>query len=526
MHAQLTVSAKAEGGPLPHFWNVCVGAGRANEGLRANWLEHLKLARTECDFKYVRFHGLFHDDMFVCRKESGRLIYNFQYIDELFDRMLDLGVRPFVELGFCPSCIATEHGTTMWWKGHGSPPKDYAQWADLVDRFVQHCLARYGLDEVRCWYFEVWNEPNLDPFFRGTRSQYFELYRTSVNVIKAIDSQLKVGGPATSNFVPDGRFDGEKEDVSRQILHSVSDINVLEWKAVWVEAFLVFCAKEKLPVDFLSTHPYPTDFALDGHGECKGRSRSVNSTRDDLRWLRRVIDASPFPKAEIHLTEWSSSPSSRDPSHDHLPAAAFIVKTNLDSRRLVDSVSYWVFTDVFEEAGAGDTIFHGGFGLINFQGIVKPAFHAYRFLASLGDQELVASDGLFVSRHSRDGAITALAYNYPDEYSQAVAMVKTPEEAEAVAALGSPKTLAMWVSDLKPGAVFMIETLDRQHGFALETWKQIGAPEPPTRQQIQILRESAIALKKEFITVGRDGTLAIELTLAPWSIARITEVAQ
>jgi xylan 1,4-beta-xylosidase len=213
--------------------------------------------------------------------------------------MLEAGARPFVELGFCPSCFTTAHATTMCWNGDGSPPNDYAQWAELVDCFVRHCVARYGLDEVHRWYVEVWNEPKLDGFFRGTRHQYFELYRMSINVIKAVDSQLKVGGPATSNFVPDGRFDGEREELSKQILHSVQDINVLEWKGVWIEAFLPFCVKERLPVDFLSTHPSPTDFALDGHGECRGRSRSVNSTRDDLRW---VIDASQFPNAENHIS--------------------------------------------------------------------------------------------------------------------------------------------------------------------------------------------------------------------------------
>lgn len=524
MNQQVMISAKTAGISLPHFWNVCVGAGRANEGLRANWLEHLKLAKEQCGFQYVRFHGLFHDDMFVCREQDGKRIYNFQYIDELFDRMLELGVRPFVELGFCPGAIASEKDTVMWWKGHGSPPKDYALWSELVDRFVRHCIGRYGIDEILFWYFEVWNEPNLDPFFRGTRSQYFELYRTSAQTIKAIDPRLKVGGPATSNFVPDGRFDGEKEDLSRQMTHKVEKLDSLEWKGVWIEDFLAFCTSEKLPLDFLSTHPYPTDFALDGHGQCIGRSRSVNSTRDDLRWLRRVIDGSPFPKAEIHLTEWSSSPSSRDHSHDHLPAAAFIMKTNLDSRRLVDSLSYWVFTDVFEEAGAGDTIFHGGFGLINFQGVVKPAFHAYRFLAALGDQELAAADGLFVSRHIRDGAIAAVVYNYPEEYPQAVAMAKTADEAEAVMKHGQTKSFALKISDLKPGSVFMIETLDRNHGFALEAWKQMGSPEPPTREQARLLREAAMAVKKESVTVGADRILKMEIKLEPWSIACITEI--
>ena len=175
---------------------------------RAGW-SSLQSCRELCGFRFVRFHGLFHDDMFVYRENNGVAVYNFQYIDELFDRLLEIGMRPFVEFGFCPGDLATEKGTVFWWKGNGSPPKDFGKWAELVRKSVSHWVSRYGVDEVRRWYFEVWNEPNLHPFFRGTRSQYFELYKVSALAVKQIDSQLRVGGPATSNFVPDARFDGE-----------------------------------------------------------------------------------------------------------------------------------------------------------------------------------------------------------------------------------------------------------------------------------------------------------------------------
>ncbi|HEU5397103.1 MAG TPA: beta-xylosidase, partial [Verrucomicrobiae bacterium] len=214
MPIELKADAGAPGKPLRHFWSFCVGAGRANEGLRADWQEQLRLAVRECGFKYIRFHGLYHDDMFVYREENGRAIYNFQYVDILFDQLLEIGIKPFVEFGFCPRDLASEVGTVFWWKGNGAPPKDFAKWGELVRRTVTHWIARYGIEEVRTWYFEVWNEPNLNPFFRGTKSQYFELYKTTARVLKELDPQLRVGGPATSNFVPDGRFDGETEDTS------------------------------------------------------------------------------------------------------------------------------------------------------------------------------------------------------------------------------------------------------------------------------------------------------------------------
>ena len=202
-----------------------------------------------------------------------------------------------------------------------------------------------------------------------------------------MDPRLRVGGPATSNFVPDARFDGEKEDTSCQnSTYAAEDIDQLDWRPVWVEQFLEFCAENRLPVDFVSCHPYPTDWALDEHGEGRRLAREVGATPRDLALLRSIVAASSYPQAEIHLTEWNTSPSPRDFTHDTLHAAAYVVKAIIDSIGSVESLSYWTFTDIFEETGAGDTFFHGGFGMINFQGIVKPMFHIYRFLNLLGDQ--------------------------------------------------------------------------------------------------------------------------------------------
>src|SRR6201997_279341 len=164
---RLTADATGQGRPLVHFWSKVVGAGRANEGLRSTWQEELATAAKYDGFQYVRFHGIFQDDMFIYREDThGNPIYNFQYVDDLYDRMLAKGVRPFVELSFSPGPLSPVHNTTFWWRADGSPPSDYGKWADLVHAFVQHCVDRYGIDEVRQWYFEVWNEPNLyESFF-------------------------------------------------------------------------------------------------------------------------------------------------------------------------------------------------------------------------------------------------------------------------------------------------------------------------------------------------------------------------
>lgn len=521
----LEADAQVAGAPMAHHWNVGVGAGRAQEGHRAGWLEHLQLAGRECGFKYVRFHGLFHDDMFVYRVINGREVWNFQYIDELFDRLLGLGIKPFVELGFCPGDLATEKGTVFWWKGHGSPPKDYAKWAELVRRFTEHVVTRYGIEEVRSWYFEVWNEPNLYPFFRGTKSQYFELYKVSALALKAVDPRLRVGGPSTSNFVPDARFDGETEDKSQhRLVTTAKDLDALDWKPVWLEQFLAYCGQEKLPVDFISCHPYPTDWAFDEHGTGMKLTRGVDATRKDLALLRRMIDASAYPKAEIHLTEWSSSSSPRDHMHDHLPAATYVVKANLESIGLVDSLAYWTFTDVFEEGGAGDTPFHGGFGMINYQGIPKPTFHAYRFLAALGDEVLARPAGGIVSRHRATGKLAALAYHYPPEMPQTIPSSNgNRDAAERTLALGRLETLSVRLSGLPPGTRFLIETLDPKHGDAISAWKRMGAPEPLSRDQTAELRSAGAATKREEVAADARGELKLQRPMEPWAVVLLRQ---
>lgn len=520
------VSATAKGEKFEHFWSKSVGAGRANEGLRAGWLEQLEMVQQNCGFEYVRFHGIFHDDMFPVFEKDGKITYNWQYIDDLFDRMLDLNVRPFVELAFFPTPLAAENSKTQfWWKANITPDESkYEKWYNLVQAFTQHCVERYGIDEVLTWYFEVWNEPNLHyGFFDGTKSQYFELYRQSALAVRSVDERLKVGGPSSSNFVADDRYEGEVELRDGDLITFTADnINDLKWKGVWIEDFLEFCEREQLPVDFVTTHPYPTDFPFNPRtGKGKDFSRYVNSTKDDIEWLNKVIKKSAYPDAEIHLTEWNTSPNSRDVMHDFLPPAAYIAKVNLDCIGLTNSLAFWTFTDIFEEKGGGESIFHGGFGMINYQGLVKPSYHAYRMLHQLGDEQLYKNDYLFVSRDAGDDKIISLAYNYPEDHYEVVPSRKVDFDKYRNA---QSRSLDYTISDLKPGTMFKLEVLDWESGNIYDYWTKMGKPEPPTREQIKVMKQYAENLKTELVTADEKGVVRIQRELSPWSLVLIEQV--
>lgn len=523
------IDTKGKGEPFLHYWSEGTCAGRANEGLRTSWVEQLKLVKEHCGFKYLRMHGLFDDDMFVYfEKPNGQVVYNWQYIDEVYDRMLAVGVKPFVELSFFPKGIAADNSKMqMWYQNRITFDESrLGKWHDLIKNFTQHVVDRYGIDEVLTWYFEVWNEPNLNMnpkagFFDGTKSDYFKLYKASAKAVKSVDSRLKVGGPATSNFIADTRFDGEVYDQSKSRFYSQDKINKQQWKGSWIEDFIRYCEKENLPLDFIATHPYPTDYALDPEsGRSKDAVRYVYSLRDDINWIRKQLADSKYPQAEIHLTEWSTSPNSRDVMHDILPPAAYILKANLDCIGLTNSLMYWTFTDIFEEKGGGESIFHGGFGMINFQGLVKPSFHAYRMLHQLGDEKLYYADPLFVSRSSETGKITALAFNYPEEYEIAVPSAKNFSNYMDA----SSKKLNMSLEGLKPGATFIVETLDKNHGSVYDDYVEIGAPHSPTREDIAYLKQKAWETKKETLRVDENGTLTLNCELLPWTCVLIKEL--
>ena len=521
---------------LRHVWNACVGAGRANEALRADWQAHFREAVDVLGARFVRFHGVFHDDMFVYRVSDGggfgppqplaEHLYTYAYVDKVFDAVLATGARPFVELGFLPRELATQTETVFWWKAHGSPPQDMWRWVELVTTTVRHWIERYGLDEVREWRFEVWNEPNLVPhFWTGTRTQYFELYEATARALKDIDAGLRVGGPSTSVFVPDARYAGETQDRSAEVATAeATDPDALDWQPVWIHEFVDWCATRDVPVDFLSTHLYPTDYAFGADGQGRPIQRHVDATYDDLLVMRAIIDESPFPDAELHISEWSSSPSSRDRMHDTLFAATYITRAFLKGAALADSISYWTFTDVFEEGGGGIGPFHGGFGLVNEQGIHKPTFHAMAMLARLGDRLLLSTPDGVITRRGRDGALAAVFLNYPDDMgTRSIGSRITYDATRALKDLGPRRTVQHTVEGLAPGARLTLEVLDWEHGNVAEAWHHLGEPLNLTPLETERLRGVADALHRETLVVPDTGVLEILLDLPPWAVASLVQ---
>lgn len=373
--AQRTISVDASRikGARNEAWNECIGAGRAEEGLRADWQQQLTLIQQTMHFKYIRFHGLLNDEMHIYTEDTdGKPVYNWQYLDKLYDFLLSVHIKPFVELGFMPPALASGTKTVFWWKGNVTPPKSYEQWAAFIEALVTHLKERYGHNEVKTWYFEIWNEPDLGGFWAGTQDEYFKLYQYTANAVKKVSPEYRVGGPATA-------------------------------RSKWIKPFLKYCADNKAPLDFVSTHSYNTKSVFDEFGKSKRKLFPFNYLYSNVNYVRRVVDSTFFKGMPLHYTEFNSSPSSHDPLHDAYQNAPFILSTLRHTENVAASMSYWTFTDIFEEAGPALTPFHGGFGLLNLQEIKKPTFFAYKYLGQLGNRELPNTDTASIVTKSDNG---------------------------------------------------------------------------------------------------------------------------
>jgi len=373
--------------PVDRFFDLSVGSDYSGTMMRPDSQAQLKIAVDELGFRYVRFHAIFHDDLGTVKVVDGKTVYDWSKIDQLYDAFLAAGIRPFVELGFTPEAMKTSEDSIFYWKGWTSHPKP-EMWRDLVDAFVRHLIERYGQDEVRSWYFEVWNEPNLDGFWEdGDQHAYFELYENTATTIKAIDPHLRVGGPSTAG-------------------------------AAWVPELLAFAANRNLPVDFVTTHTYGVEGGFldeEGHGDNK-LSRNPDSVVGDVRRVREQIEATKFAGVPLFFSEWSTSYNPRDPIHDSYISAAYILEKLKGSQGLAQGMSYWTYSDIFFEAGPPDKAFHGGFGLMTMRGIRKASWFAYKYLNALSGNAIPTSDPQTFA--ATDGKTTsALVWNWelPDQ---------------------------------------------------------------------------------------------------------------
>ncbi|MEO8839315.1 MAG: glycosyl hydrolase [Herbaspirillum sp.] len=464
----------SNGKSLNHVWSHTIGSGHAVQALRADWQQQMRRVHDELGCEYVRFHAILDDDMAVALDENNIIQYGFHNADLIFDFLTSIGMRPFVELSFMPTAFASGDQTVFNYRGNITPPKDHAQWSALIDQLMRHWVARYGIDEVRKWFFEVWNEPNLTSFWTGGQAGYFELYRHTATTIKAIDPQIQVGGPATANDE-------------------------------WIEDFITFCKHETLPFDFISTHHYPTD-AFGKPGDDTETQLSL-ATRDVLpqRCKKVCAEAAGAP---VYYTEWCSSSNPFFHRHDEPYAAAFMIKNFIEVSDTVKGYSWWTFSDIFAENYFSSVPFHGGFGLLTIDGIAKPTYRAFQLLHDLGTERLRV-DGAHATVDCTvvrgDRKVTVLLTNH--------AFPKNSIQTEQV---------AVELSVARPPTAAWIERVDEDHCNPRRLWESLGSPASLSQAQVRQLDEASALQRTALAWQPHGETIALKIELPAHAVAAIT----
>ncbi|AEE47384.1 GH39 family glycosyl hydrolase [Cellulomonas fimi] len=474
-------------GPLPDAWRHCVGTGRLNLALRADYRESLALVQRDIGFRHIRGHGLLSDDMGVLRPwtHEGRagVRHAFTYVDQVHDAFLSLGIRPFVELGFMPTALASGDDTVFWWKGNITPPSSWTGWADLVSGLVRHLVDRYGIEEVRTWPIEVWNEPNLTVFWKDAdQAAYLQLYEVTARAVKEVDASLQVGGPAISPGAGD-----------------------------WWEPFADFVAAREVPCDFLSVHAYASGPAQDVPFGTYQTLKPPQDLLDQFAAPRRLLAGRALADLPVHVTEFNTSYRPDNPVHDTAYNAAYLAPVLAGGGDHVDSFSYWTFSDVFEETWIPTSFFHGGFGLLTHRQVPKPTYHLYAFLARMGAHVLARGDDHLVCADD-DGRVTVLAWQPVGGTDGAPADAR--HELRLSVPVGGPAPAAGGGGAVPATAFVVRERVNEHEGNAFAAWRELGRPFSPTERQVDLLRDLARPSVAHAAYPVVDGRVSLDLSLA------------
>lgn len=512
--------------PYEKKWQFCIGSCHAATLLRTDTLQILRRVHEELGIRQVRFHGTFNDDMgLVCNFPQvmgipiGEHIVetNFYKVGVLYDNILALGMKPFVEISFMPQLLAKDPTRSFVYGSVPSMPKDMGLWQKFIQEYLAYLFHRYGEDEVCSWYFEVWNEPDLsDTFFQSSQNGYFELYAATARAIKDFCPCLRVGGPATS--------------ASR-----------------WVDTFVEYCQTNKVPLDFVSTHQYIGDPFMGVSEEEANKTFEQRQTEKEEREKKQAqrisrlkkefekypsdvpllealqklfggvdfteqdFDRDIFPKnarvvrrqtkgLPVFYTEWNMSANFASPSQDMRKVAAYDVRTSLAVEDLVDGDSIWCCSDIFEELHQFKEPFHGGYGIVNYNGIPKPVYYGLRMLAQAEEKRIQLDSDQFTeteaSAFEGDREKQVLLYRFnPRQTDLPGEKVKIQVELE-----NAPKRV-------------YLQRIDEEHCNPRKIWEEMGSPNDLNRQEVNQIMEASAMRDEELHYRYESGVLTTEVSV-------------
>lgn len=416
----ITVDAGQERGTLPHNWNY-IGYDEINYTHTPDGETLLaKFGKFQEKPYYVRVHHLLctgnshgfykWGSTNVYREKDGQVIYDWTTVDLVFDILLKHNCKPFVELGFMPQHLADPAHYSIdddtWihhnYRAYGwaCPPKDYDKWYALIYELVRHCMQRYGEDEITIWYWELWNEPDLSYYWKGTIKEFNKLYDYTVAAVKDVCNSARVGGPGTTNPNPD-KYSGEFLDAF--LNHCVNGTNN-------------YTGEKGTPLDFLTFHVKGGGYRADPLHEKKDPpsvKRIVNDVKAGYDIISQYPDLNQLEciLSEIDPDGWAGGGAwdninlnfRNTPYYPSFVATSFHKVTEFAQHNNWDlRLLSWAFLFVGERCFEGTRTF-------STQGIDKAILNLFRMYAKTGDREVS-----FISSEAKK------PLDYDDQWGRAV----------------------------------------------------------------------------------------------------------
>ena len=495
----IRLDADGSGRPLRHTWrNVC-GIASAADLLLSDIQDMVRRLQRDIGFTYIKFNGIFSDDLqVVSRGADGSIRYNFAYLDKVFDFLQSVHLTPMIHLSFMPKVMAKQPDKYLF---HYlvSEPADLNEWSALVEVTVRHLIRRYGLMEVRRWKFSVWHQPNSFEALYGFSDDqdFYEFYRRSCHAVKGCDEKIPVGAPPTFYL-----FQDQQKDYRN-----------------WYIDFIKWCADHDCMPDFLNFHYYdtvidlqalsgPTIFGFAQPMTLRSAPDGFSEFTNRVLAERKSLGLSSLP---IYLTEWNNTPSQEDLLNDTCFKSCYIVKNILENYDRLDSFGYWSLTDLMGEAPTPPHTFYGGIGLFTTDGIPKAGYYAMCLLKQLGNETIGSGDGWFASRSG--DTFQVMLYNYR-HFSALYAKGEKFDMTftDRYTPFSPDKYLDVQIEMLHMTAAhYLVKELSvsRSSGSAYDQWLAMGAIEPDTPEEKEVLKALSTPHLNQYTADPEDGILKL-----------------
>lgn len=478
-------------GELSLCHNDTINIGWADSLMNGTLQEVILRTNREIGFRYIRFHGILDDSMDVYHEYAdGSPWFSFTYLDMVMDEILDLGLTPFFEFGYTPSKLVASAKNVFGTSCVNVPdtPENLDKWQLLVESIMRHLLERFGYEKVRQWRFSPINAVYISygVFSAGEYLAYYE--RTYRSVRK---------------FLPDALFFGFGLDTG---FLSADGTQVLE-------ELLAYCIRQGCLPNAFGFQCFSCDYSGVSRMEAEDNisvnesgmadepapvSRDPDILRHEIALCKKVLNKYGLGDIPLYITEWNSTIWQNDLGNDTCFKSAFIMKNMLENCDGVSGIAYTHLTDHSERRVIHSSLYHGGYGMVTYNGIAKAGYYACQLLTMLEQEKSVVvakGEGYLITRSKDYKRFQIVLYHYchydmANRTSHAVSVEeqRTVDRYYGFEQKGT-RSFQLYLKDIPEGAYLKRSfSISREHGSSYDLWMSLGAPEFRGRQQIDYLK--------------------------------------